>query len=338
MSLVAGGRTACVSIDLDGLGHYAAIHGLGPEVLGRGGADAVARIAPERFCELLGEIGACGTLFAVGDDLLRRRRSAKASDSEEGPMTALAGAAPLARASAMGHEIGNHTLHHRYDLTALPLEKIAREVHGGAKAIAAVIGKRPVGFRAPGYALSAALLSVVHDAGHSYDSSAFPAVPYYLAKAGIMGALWLRGRSSTALLDRPRVLGAPVLPYRPAESEPYARGHSPLWEIPISTVPRSRIPFIGTAVVSLPVPALAVLYRAVRRRSSLNLELHGVDLLDASDGFGSRLAQAQGDLRIPVSRKLDRLRRLLRRIRDDYEIVTLAEFTGRLEHDSPRMV
>ena len=320
------GRTACISIDLDALGHYAAIHGLAQGVLAPGGDDAVARLAPDRLSELLAELGVHGTFFAVGQDLLR-----------QGPPDGgeLAGAEPLRRAARAGHEIGNHSQHHRYDLAALTPERIAREVHGGAEAIAAVVGTRPVGFRAPGYTLSAPLLAAVHAAGHRYDSSTFPAVPYYLAKAAVMGSLRLRGRPSKALLDRPRVLMAPCLPYRPDAREPYARGGLPLWEIPISTAPGTRLPFIGTAVATLPDLALDLLYRSVRRRPILNLELHGIDLMDESDGAGPRLARAQRDLRIPAARKIARLRRLLHRISTDYEIVTLAELAERLERQSP---
>ncbi|HUB09373.1 MAG TPA: polysaccharide deacetylase family protein, partial [Myxococcales bacterium] len=293
------------------------------------------RLAPPRFCELLGERSLRGTLFAVGDDLLARRSAAPPSsdgeDDPEEPLGApLPGAAPLRAAAEAGHEIGNHTRHHRYDLVRLPEAHIAREVHGGAKAIAAAVGRRPVGFRAPGYTLSPAVLRAAIEAGHRYDSSAYPAAPYYAAKASVLALQRLVGRHSRAILDRPRVLAAPVLPYRPAAAEPYARGDLPLWELPITVEPLSRFPFIGTFVTTMPRSALALLYRSVRRRPFLNLELHGVDLMDRSDGAGAQLPAVQRELRVPAAEKIARLRELLARIADDYEVVTLAQAAERL--------
>lgn len=319
-------RLACLNVDLDGLRHYAAIHGLPEDALPPGAAEAVARLAPDRLCEALGEKGLRGTFFAIGEDLLARREGGEV----ESPEALLPGAEPLRRAAAAGHEIGNHTRHHRYDLTRLPDDRVAREVHGGAKAIAAAVGVRPVGFRAPGYALSPAVLRAAVAAGHRYDSSAYPAAPYYLAKAGILALQRLAGRRSRAILDRPRVLAAPALPYRPAAAEPYARGEMPLWELPITVEPVTRFPFIGTFVTTLPGRVLELLYRAVRRRPFLNLELHGIDLLDLGDGAGERLARVQRELRVPARQKIARLRELFARIASDYEVVTLAEAAERL--------
>ena len=333
-------RLACLNIDLDGLRHYTAIHGLPAESLGPGGADAVARLAPDRLCELLAGVGqgVPGTFFAIGEDLVERRRPEPAragdiEDDEAGPASLLPGATALRRAAEAGHEIGNHTRHHRYDLARLPVDEIIREVHGGAKAIAAAVGRRPVGFRAPGYTLSAAILSAAVDAGHRYDSSVYPAVPYYLAKASVMGWQRLRGRRSRAILDRPRVLTAPPLPYRPARDEPYAAGDLPLWELPVTTEPWTRLPLIGTTVTTLPDRLFDLAYLGFRQRPFLNLELHGIDLMDASDGAGELLPRHQPDLRIPARKKLERLRRLFARIAADYEIVTLATVAERLERD-----
>ena len=323
-------RLACINVDLDGLRHYAGIHGLPEASLAPGGGDAVARLGPPRFCELLAERGLRGTLFAVGDDLLARRSAPAEPDGEGEPAALLPGAAPLRAAAEAGHEIGNHTRHHRYDLTRLPDDRIAREVHGGAKAIAAAVGRRPVGFRAPGYTLSPAVLRAAIDAGHRYDSSTYPAAPYYLGKASVLALQRLVGRRSRAILDRPRVLAAPALPYRPSATEPYARGELPLWELPVTVEPLTRFPFIGTFVTTLPRRALALLYRRVRRRPFLNLELHGVDLMDESDGAGDRLARVQRELRVPAREKIARLRDLLARIAADYEVVTLAEAAERL--------
>ncbi len=298
-------RLACVTIDLDGLSHYARLHGLSPEAMPEGAATAVARLAPGRLAELLDAHGAKGTFFAIGEEI------------------APAGTHALHQVSSAGHEIGNHTRSHPYGLTRLAANEVRAEVAGGATLIEAALGVKPVGFRAPGYSLSSDLLQVARETGHTYDSSTYPALPYYLAKAAILALMRLRGKSSAAILDRLRVLSAPRMPYWPSKEEPYARGDLDLLEMPITVDPIARVPFIGTSLCVLPAPANRLLYQSVRRLPFVNLELHGIDLLDASDGTGPELASVQRDLRISAQAKTARLRQVIAWLADDYQLVPL---------------
>lgn len=298
-------RLASISIDLDGLSHYARLHGLPLDALPEGASSAVARLAPGRLAEILDSLGAKGTFFVIGDEI--------APD----------GTAALRAVAGSGHEIGNHTRSHPYDLTRLSAQDQRAEIAGGATLIEAALGVRPVGFRAPGYTLSSAALQIAHDSGHTYDSSTYPAAPYYLAKAGILGLMRLGGKSSAAILDRPRVLLAPRLPYQPSKDEPYARGQMEILELPITVDPVARVPFIGTTLCSLPLGAVRLLYQSVRRLPFVNLELHGIDLLDATDGAGPRLAAVQRDLRFRATAKAARLSEVIGWLARDYDLVTL---------------
>ncbi len=298
---------ASLSIDLDALEHYHRIHGL----LERAPSDdPVYGKAVERFGELCARLGVQGTAFCVGSNL---------ADP--------AAAAAVRRLAAAGHELGNHSLSHDYALSRLPPAAIAAEVEGGAAAIAAVTGTRPVGFRAPGYTLSAPLVAALAAQGYRYDSSTFPALPYYLAKAAVMGALALGARPSRAILDRPRVLAAPRRPYRPRPDEPYARGELPLLELPVATG-LLGFPLTGTFVATLPPWAVRLLRAGAARRPLLAIELHGVDLLDASDA-SPELAARQRDLRVAAAEKVRRIERFVRSF-GDREWLTLAEGAARL--------
>ncbi|HEX3693985.1 MAG TPA: polysaccharide deacetylase family protein [Polyangia bacterium] len=300
-------RLACINIDLDGLLHYAAIHGLAADALPAGAADAVDRLAIDRFVALCDGAGVKGTLFAIGSDLRAH------------------GQGSLRAAARGGHEVGNHTRAHDYALSRRTNEEIAADIAGGAADIEAVCGVRPRGFRAPGYTFTAAMYAALVGQNYAYGSSVFPAAPYYLAKAAVMGALAIKGTPSRSVLDRPRVLTAPVLPYRPDPAEPYRRGDGAVPELPITVAPFTRFPFIGTFVTTLPAAMVFALYRSVARRPFLNLELHGIDLLDESDGSGPALAAAQRDLRVPAAAKLARLTDLFQRIKQDYDVVTLLD-------------
>jgi peptidoglycan-N-acetylglucosamine deacetylase len=300
-------RLASITIDLDSLSHYEALHGLPL----KSKADAVATLAPPRLAELLDERNAKGTFFVIGSEIS-------------------SGGEPLKALAAQGHELGNHTLHHLYTLTRGTSTELHEEVEGGAAAIVAVTGKRPVGFRAPGYTLTSELLAVVASTGHTYDSSAFPAAPYYGAKALVMGLRQLQGRTSVAILDRPGVLLAPREPYRPSIDDPYVRGDGPLLELPLAVDPLLRLPFYGTLVVTLPWPVVKAVYASARRLRFLNFHLHGVDLMDPSDGMDAAVTRTTPDLAIPAARKIRRLREVFGWLARDYQLVTLAAAAARL--------
>ncbi len=305
-------RLAALSIDLDALRHYHRIHGL-PDPPAAAGLDPVYGEAVERFGELCARLGLRGTAFAVGEELAEP--------------AAAAGAAALARA---GHELGNHTFSHDYALTRRSREEIEEEVRRGAQAIAAATGAAPAGFRAPGYTVTAPLLDALRAQGYRYDSSAFPAPPYWLAKAAVMGGLALLGRPSRAILDRPRALLAPRAPYRADPAEPYRRaraGEDALLELPVTTG-LFGFPLVGTFVATFPPALLGALRAGTARLPLFNLELHGVDLLDASDASPG-LAARQRDLRVPAAAKIARIERFVRSLADR-EWVTLEDAARRL--------
>ncbi len=315
-------KLCAVSVDLDEIHHYFAIHGLPapPVTLGDpervpqtppGGAHAGYDVALPRIGAFAAARSLPVTLFAVGEDL-DREASARA----------------LQALVAQGHAVENHSQHHRYDLTRLSPEEIAREVREGADAIARVTGRRPEGFRAPGYTVSDALFDGLEAEGVRFDSSVFPCPPYYLAKAAAMGGMRLRGRTSRSILDTPRVLGAPRRPYRPGRRW-YQRGERPFVELPVQVTPFLGLPFFGTSI-GLGGPAVA---RALARQCAgeplVDLELHLIDFLDASDGLEGLLGH-QPELRVPLARRLDALGAALDELaRAGYAFVLLAEAAGR---------
>lgn len=300
-------RLGCVSVDLDSLHHYCRIHGLPESALPERAADLVYTEALPRFLDLCAQLSVPLTLFAIGEDLSRE-----------------ASARAVQQAHRAGAEIGNHSSRHDYALTRRARDQIHLDVEQGERAIAEVTGARPLGFRAPGYTLNAALYQVLSDRGYHYDSSVFPAAPYWAAKAAVMGGMRLLGRRSGAVLDTPRVLWAPRAPYRPDPSSPYARGGGSVLELPLTTASGTRFPFIGTYALTLPLPAVRALYRTTRGQPFFNFELHGIDLLDESDGIPPALARVQRDVRVPRARKQARLRDVLGWLKDDYRLVTLA--------------
>ncbi|HET9752228.1 MAG TPA: polysaccharide deacetylase family protein [Myxococcales bacterium] len=264
-----------VSVDLDGLGCYAAIHGLSAPLDDRA-LRAVPETALQRFCELFAALRMPATFFVIG------------REAHIAPQ-ALRGAA------AEGHEIGSHSFAHDYGLSRLPRAAISGDLFAAERAIEEATGRKPRGFRAPGYTLSPALLEVVRERGYAYDSSLLPSPPYYLAKAAALGLYALRRRKSESILGGVGQLFARRAAHRRAG----------LRELPVATLPLLRAPVIGTSVLLLPWLA-----RAGSAGGHLNLELHGIDALDASD-VPEAIARAQPGVRTRAAQKLRRLRALL---------------------------
>jgi hypothetical protein len=297
-------RLCAISVDLDEIPNYFGIHGL-PDPTGPEGT-LVYDVAVGRLAALAEELSIPLTLFAIGSDLARPRA-----------------AEALASAHARGFEIANHTLDHRYDLVRLERDAIARQVIEGARAIERATGERPVGFRAPGYTITDEVFDVLGELGVEYDSSVFPCPPYYGAKAAALGLIALRGRASRSILDSPAVLAAPTRPYR--VGKPYWRKGSGLLELPIQVTRGLRLPFFGTSITLGGPTVAAALSRMCVGAPLVNLELHGIDVLDASDGLEA-LRPHQTDVRVPVARKLASLRATVRTLRGSgYEFVTLRD-------------
>jgi peptidoglycan/xylan/chitin deacetylase (PgdA/CDA1 family) len=307
----AGGRVrlCAVSVDLDEIPNYYGIHGLpepsGPE------RSLVYDVAIDRLAALAEELSIPLTLFAIGSDLSRPGAAAK-----------------LAAARARGMEIANHTLDHRYDLVRLGRAEIRRQIDEGARAIERATGERPVGFRAPGYTITDETFEVLAELGLAYDSSVFPCPAYWAAKATAVGLIALRGRTSRSVVDTPAVLAAPTRPYR--IGRPYWRPGHGLVELPVQVTRGPRLPFFGTSI-TLGGPRMArVLARMCAGEPLVNVELHGIDVLDAADGLEA-LRPHQVDVRVPAARKLEALRAAVGELRAaGYDFVRLREAAAAL--------
>ncbi len=185
-------RLCTVSVDLDEIPNYFAIHGL-PEPTGPE-RTLVYDVAVDRLSKLAGDLG------HPADAIRHRERSRAPGGCREGCVP---------RVDA-GFEVANHSLDHRYDLVRLGRKEIQRQIEEGARAIERTTGTAPVGFRAPGYTITDEVFDVLDELGVSYDSSVFPCPAYWAAKAAAITYIALRGRTSRSIVDRPTVLAAPT--------------------------------------------------------------------------------------------------------------------------------
>jgi peptidoglycan-N-acetylglucosamine deacetylase len=317
--------TCAVSIDLDAIGCYYRIHGLGappPEL-----DHVILERALPRAAALFAEHGIRVTWFVVGRDA--------DADAKLPDRARRAGNADRLRSLAKaGDELGNHSYSHPYNLARLPADAIDFEIAACDRVLRAIGGVPVKGFRAPGYDLAPAMLDTLARLGYRYDSSVFPAPGYYAAKVAVVATLAAMGRPSGAVLTNPRALAAPTEPYRPSMTAPWKRGQAPIVELPIAVTPWMRVPAIGTTLLVAPPWLRTRLLDAMTRRRFFNLELHGIDFADAErDGIPGELVDRQPDLRLGVEQKLARLSDMLQRIRARADVVTLAEVAAATQRD-----
>jgi peptidoglycan-N-acetylglucosamine deacetylase len=278
---------ACVSVDLDEAHHYHAIHGLPPP---SGEAAHVAfRKGLPRLTEFFASLGIPFTLFVVTEDLEEPR----ARDA-------------VGNARDAGGAIESHSAHHRYDLVRLSSREMESEIEESFVSIAKRFGERPQGFRAPGYNVSNAVLDALERSGATFDASVFPCLPYYLGKLAVLGAYALRGRASSSTLGDPRVMFAPIDPYRPSCDNAYrASTNSParkLIEIPVPVTEFLRIPINGAS--------LALVNSRVSLSTSkplAQIALHAIDFVE-KDEVAPELLRFVPELRVPLNVRLERLR------------------------------
>ncbi len=297
-------RLASLSVDLDEIPNYFSIHGLGapPEL----SAGLVYDVALDRLRGLADAGRLPLTLFVIGSDVAR-------TAARDGLRAALRD----------GHELANHSLDHRYDLVRLGREEIRRQIEAGADAIEAATGERPVGFRAPGYTITDEVFDVLRELDVAYDASVFPCPAYYAAKTAAIGAIALRGRKSRSIVDTPSVLRAPTRPYR--IGRPYWKRGDGLLEIPVQVTRGLRLPFIGTSVTLAGPSRARLLAKMCIGEPLVNLELHGIDVLDADDGLEA-LRPHQPDVRVDAKAKIDAILAVVEELRGaGYTFVTMRE-------------
>lgn len=308
-------RTAAITIDVDTLGCYRAIHGLPP--VEQTGPDVIYTRALERFLDAMHAIDAKATLFVIGRDL-----------DDDAHRTR------VGQAHRDGHEIASHSHVHDYALSTLSPDIIDDDLSRASAAIRSVTGQRPQGFRAPGYNLSEPLMDALERQGFVYDSSLFPTPAYFAARAVARSLHALQGRQSHSLTGDVREFMGPRMPFRPARGARYRRarvgeGARSLVEIPMAVSSPLRLPWLGTSLSLAPDAIGDALTRAALwSRGPVVLELHGMDLLGHDDDVPRDLARLQPDLRVSSRDKVRRITSTLRAIAKARDVLPLIEMAA----------
>ncbi len=236
----------------------------------------------ERVLPVLAERDLTITFFIVGED------AARAENDDA-----------IRSLSDAGHEIGNHSFRHQPWLHRYTLEELHEEFRRTEEAIEAVTGQRTIGFRGPGYSLSPDVIRVLLDRGYRYDCSTLPTVIGPLARRYYFRSAQLTPEQRE---ERSYLFGSARDGLRSLKPYQWEMGDDLLLEIPVTTMPLSRVPVHVSYVLYLAgiSPVLAKQYfansmRLCRLRGiEPSILLHPLDFLGADDVDSLRFFPGMG--------------------------------------------
>ncbi len=284
-----------------------------------GYTSAEFEIGLANFQRFLEPRGIRSTLFMVGEDFQRA-----------------ASQAAIREMHAAGHEIANHTLTHAQAFRLLGAAEKESEIAGMENACLSTIGRRPVGFRSPGWNMGDDAIAILQRRGYLYDSSIHPT-----SLAPLFKLLHWWTTSSRSGVDR-TTLGqigymlAPLQPYRSRADRLARRGTDGIVELPITVVPLVRFPFWATLLLATGFEFFRVCYGILRARGCpIQYQFHLSDFVDYSGHGLADQVPAAGDgvyvpqaLRMPLSKKLSLFDRALDLMARDYEFTTLEQWAA----------
>lgn len=116
----------------------------------------------DRLAELAANYSIPLSIFVIGKDLENNNHAAQ-----------------VKYWAAQGHEIGNHSWSHHFNLASLSEGMIRNEVFRSHDLISKIIGTEPKGFISPAWSTSNTLLSILIEKKYVYDTSSFPSIFLY---------------------------------------------------------------------------------------------------------------------------------------------------------------
>jgi peptidoglycan/xylan/chitin deacetylase (PgdA/CDA1 family) len=229
---------ASLSLDLDNQWSYMKAHG---DEGWRALPTYLPLVVPHAL-ETLGRLGLRITFFVVGQDA--------ALGCNHAALRAIPDA---------GHEIGCHSFHHEPWLQRYSDEQVLQELERADASIEDATGRRPRGFRGPGFSFSRRVLETLGERGYLYDASTFPTYIGPLARAYY---LLFADLDAAEREERKQLFGGWREGLRPVAPYQWELGSRALLEIPVTTMPFLRVPFHVSYVLYLSCysPALARAY------------------------------------------------------------------------------
>lgn len=304
-------RYGTIQVDLDGLWTNLRYYGYDCDVA----QDMVFTTAVPRFIHLFEKYGVKATFFLIGRDGEIREK-----------------ADLVKQLAAAGHEIANHTFSHPFGLRKLSYDEKVAEIKRGEEIITKITGKKPVGFKSPGYDVDSEVLQILANESYLYDSSIIPTSAYPL----IMKInRWVSGGIKRTHGPRWSWSLASNKPFKPSIKKEWKRGKRKkgdvikITELPCTTMPFLKIPFHATFALKFGLNYFNLGYNLTKRLNlPLNYEFHAADLSDNIKD--ERMAHLKGN---SLAKRYSICEKIIKKISEDYQVVTSRELVERIGFD-----
>ena len=240
-----------------------------------------------------------------------------------------------------GHEIANHSMTHPQGFRWLSQKEKEKELTLMSDISYEVAGKRPIGFRSPGWNIDDSALPVLEKLGYKYDSSVFPTFLMPIMKFAHWSSMSKQKKQDRTTMGQITYLVSPIKPYHVSDRSLGQRGKNELIEFPISVSPILRIPFFATLLLFTGVQFYKKLYRSIRKAGlPLHFQMHLSDFIDYSipelkdqmpeHKQGTYVPQS---LNTPLSKKIDLFSEMIEIIGQDYELITLKKWAQEIREN-----
>jgi hypothetical protein len=186
-------------------------------------------LAADRIVETLGELGLPLTVFIVGRDL--------AADQD---IDAIRSFDRLPR-----WEPANHSLNHLPWMHTMEQSEIVSEIEITDQRIRKCTGRKPLGFRGPGFSCPDEVLRVLAKNQYAYDASIFPTSMAPIARAVFLMKTKLKGEQrekAKKLYGGFHSMRFPNRPFQRIVAGRDGAANANLWEVPVTVLPFARTP------------------------------------------------------------------------------------------------
>jgi hypothetical protein len=235
-----------------------------------------------------------------------------------------------------GHEIGNHSFHHEPWIDTYTQQEIEVEIARAEESIEKITGKRPIGFRGPGFVVSQATLEVLRGRGYLYDCSTLPTYIGPLARLYYFMTARLEPEEKQ---KRERLFGTIKDGFRPIRSYRLRTGQGgsdrEMIEIPVTTMPIFKIPIHVSYIIYLGSYShfLAILYFKIAILLCRLLDIHPSLLLHPLDFLGADDIKELSffpAMKLPSKDKIKLVSEVIEIYSKNFSILPLGEFARSL--------
>ncbi len=307
---------ASISLDLDNQWTYMKIHG----DKGWDKYPSYFDIFVPHILNVLDELELKITFFIVGKD----------TETEENRKY-------LRMITDHGHEVGNHSYHHESWLQTYSYDKIEKEIVSAEEAIEKATGKKPKGFRGPGFSWSKDLLKVLESRGYLYDASTLPT---YLGPLARKYYFWKSDLSKKEKHARKELFGKFSEGFRKLKPYNWNLGENKkITEIPVTTMPIFKLPFHLSYLIYLSNISIVLmnsylgfaLFLCKLTKTPISFLLHPLDIIG-----GDQIKQLSffPGMNVSSERKVVVLKKVIQKIMEHHQLENMSNYHEYLLHNS----